>query len=75
MLEVSAHAFTCDAIFPMVIFLHDVFMFRGYIEMIMVPPAPVCNDLIAVFFSTYVATIAGIISTESFVHTHDNIFL
>ena len=36
MLEVSAHAFTCDAIFPMVIFLHDVFM---YIEMIMLHPA------------------------------------
>ena len=43
--------------------------------MIMDPPALICNDTVAIFFSSYVATIAGIISTESFVHTHDNIFL
>ena len=51
------------------------FMFQGCIEMIKVPPTLVCNDAVAIFFSSYVATIAGIISTESFVHTHDNIFL
>ena len=35
----------------------------------------VYNDAVAIFFSSYVATIAGIISTKTFVHAHDNIYL
>jgi len=34
----------------------------------------VYNDAVAMFISSYVATIAEIISTESFVHTHDKYF-